>query len=128
MYRSGSRSVCRACGWSPEPNLPERPRTFKECWADYEKRGYQYGEDALTGVRFGWKIAWDEARRVERLKFAAVGELADALIEAGLFPGLAAKLRACLPPEAEGDCAHSAVTIDRAQGIETCADCGEENP
>jgi hypothetical protein len=26
------------------------------------------------------------------------------------------------------DCAHNRVTIDRAQGTETCEDCGAENP
>ena len=31
--------------------------TFEECWADKEREGYQYGEDALEGVRFGWELA-----------------------------------------------------------------------
>lgn len=30
--------------------------------------------------------------------------------------------------EPDDDCAHSSVTIDRAQGAETCEDCGAENP
>jgi len=31
--------------------------TFEEAWAEYEKRGYQYGHDALENVKFGWCIA-----------------------------------------------------------------------
>ena len=32
-------------------------KTFKEAWAEKEAQGYQYGEDALCGVNFGWEIA-----------------------------------------------------------------------
>lgn len=35
------------------------PVTFEQAWAEYEKRGYHYGGDALENVRFGWKIAVD---------------------------------------------------------------------
>lgn len=31
--------------------------TFEQAWAKFEAAGYQYGGDALTNVRFGWKIA-----------------------------------------------------------------------
>jgi hypothetical protein len=32
-------------------------KTFEEAWAEKEVEGYQYGEDALQGVHFGWEIA-----------------------------------------------------------------------
>jgi len=32
-------------------------RTFKEAWALMESKGYQYGDDALDGVRLGWDLA-----------------------------------------------------------------------
>lgn len=31
-------------------------RTFEEAWAEQEKKGYQYGRDALEQVRFGWVL------------------------------------------------------------------------
>ena len=31
--------------------------TFEHAWAEKEREGYQYGEDALEQVRFGWEIA-----------------------------------------------------------------------
>lgn len=30
--------------------------TFEEAWKKMEATGYQYGEDALMGVRLGWKM------------------------------------------------------------------------
>jgi hypothetical protein len=30
--------------------------TFEEVWAKKEAEGYQYGHDALEGVRFGWNL------------------------------------------------------------------------
>jgi len=33
--------------------------TFEKVWAEKKKEGYQYGEDALEQVRFGWEIAFD---------------------------------------------------------------------
>ena len=33
------------------------PSSFEEAWAEMEARGYQYGEDALEQVRFGWDLA-----------------------------------------------------------------------
>ena len=32
-------------------------KTFDEVWAEKEREGYQYGEDALEQVRFGWELA-----------------------------------------------------------------------
>lgn len=32
-------------------------KTFEEAWAEMEAQGYQYGEDALEQVRFGWNLA-----------------------------------------------------------------------
>lgn len=52
-------------------------KTFEEAWAEYEAKGYRYGEDALGQVRFGFKIAHEalsealadaEARGYERGK------------------------------------------------------------
>lgn len=31
--------------------------TFEQAWAAWEAKGFQYGEDALEQVRFGWEIA-----------------------------------------------------------------------
>lgn len=38
---------------APEPKLT----TFDEAWAGMQARGYQYGEDALAGVRLGYAMA-----------------------------------------------------------------------
>lgn len=35
-------------------------KNFKEKWEDKEREGYQYGRDALEGVRFGWDLAIEE--------------------------------------------------------------------
>jgi len=35
--------------------------TFEEVWAEKEREGYQYGEDALEHVRFGYELAKDKA-------------------------------------------------------------------
>lgn len=43
-------------------------RTFEEAWSDKEKKGYEYGPDALENVKFGWEIALEEL---------AAGNLAD---------------------------------------------------
>ena len=32
-------------------------KTFEQVWAELEKQGYQYGEDALTNVKLGWRLA-----------------------------------------------------------------------
>lgn len=34
----------------------------------------------------------------------------------------------CTCAEGAPDCSHNRITIDRAQGTETCEDCGAENP
>lgn len=39
--------------------------TFEQAWAVKEKEGYQYGEDALEQVRFGWEL---RAQQPETLK------------------------------------------------------------
>jgi hypothetical protein len=31
-------------------------KTFEEAWAEKVAAGYQYGEDALEQVRFGWEM------------------------------------------------------------------------
>lgn len=38
------------------------------------------------------------------------------------------KLQSIAFDEGAPDCAHNRVIIDRAQGTETCEDCGAENP
>lgn len=43
-------------------------KTFAQVWAEKEAEGYQYGEDALEQVRFGWDIAAshvEEQRKAE---------------------------------------------------------------
>ena len=58
--------------------------TFEQAWARQEKKGYQYGPDALEQVRFGWELRGEsiaaekekekaKARRCTR--FVIVGEL-----------------------------------------------------
>lgn len=32
-------------------------KTFEQEWISYQNAGYQYGEEALELVRFGWEIA-----------------------------------------------------------------------
>ncbi len=32
-------------------------KTFDEVWAEKEREGYRYGDDALEQVRFGWELA-----------------------------------------------------------------------
>lgn len=34
-------------------------KTFEEAWAEKEAEGYEYGEDALEHVRFGWDLRGD---------------------------------------------------------------------
>jgi len=34
--------------------------TFEEAWAKKAAKGYQYGDDALEQVHFGWEIAREE--------------------------------------------------------------------
>ena len=44
------------------PDLASRATaTFEEAWAAKEAEGYQYGPDALEGVRFGWDLARGKA-------------------------------------------------------------------
>lgn len=40
--------------------LPCESRSFEEVWAEKQREGYDYGEDALQGVRFGWQLARGE--------------------------------------------------------------------
>ncbi len=41
-------------------------KTFEEAWAEKEKEGFRYGEDALEQVRFGWEIREGIEARLER--------------------------------------------------------------
>lgn len=58
----------KSCKWKPagtwfeerltnemHAEIPPIP-TFEEAWKKKEAEGYQYGRDALEGVRFGWEI------------------------------------------------------------------------
>lgn len=49
-------------------------KTFEQAWAEKEAQGYQYGEDALEGVRFGWQIHAE----TNRFDLAATLDLLDA--------------------------------------------------
>lgn len=40
--------------------LIANPRAFQKAWAKKRAAGYQYGRDALEGVRFGFEIATEE--------------------------------------------------------------------
>lgn len=42
---------------APAGETREAWATFEEAWAAKEREGYQYGEDALEQVRFGWELA-----------------------------------------------------------------------
>jgi hypothetical protein len=58
------RALIAGLGKNPiHPGTPEefneqvsRP-TFEDVWALKEAEGYQYGEDALEQVKFGWQLA-----------------------------------------------------------------------
>ena len=41
--------------WLRVANSPAAP-SFEVAWARKEREGYQYGEDALQGVRLGWEM------------------------------------------------------------------------
>jgi hypothetical protein len=57
------------------PNSSEATRpTFEEAWAKKVAQGYQYGRDALEGVRFGWEIAL-EATAPERVRAEVIEEV-----------------------------------------------------
>lgn len=49
---------------------PLAGETFEQAWARMEKQGYQYGEEALEQVRFGWELA-----RAERVTAARIRSL-----------------------------------------------------
>ncbi len=40
-----------------EENVKNMSLSFEEAWKSKEAEGYQYGEDALEQVRFGWELA-----------------------------------------------------------------------
>lgn len=42
-------------------------RTFEQDWAIMQAQGYQYGEDALEQVRFGWELRHDAISLNERI-------------------------------------------------------------
>ena len=44
--------------------IEKAPRTFEQAWAEKEAEGYQYGEDALEQVKFGWELAMAELIRL----------------------------------------------------------------
>ena len=43
---------------------------FKRAWARKAKEGFQYGEDALEQVRFGFELAQEEAAREQSMTSA----------------------------------------------------------
>lgn len=45
-------------------------RTFDEVWAEQAAKGYQYGPDALEGVRFGWELACQAPDELPPASFA----------------------------------------------------------
>jgi hypothetical protein len=45
-------ALTAAGAFTAEPAL-----TFEQAWAEKERKGYQYGEDALEHVRMGWDMA-----------------------------------------------------------------------
>ena len=44
----------------------EQAPTFEQVWAQKEREGYSYGEDALEQVRFGWELAQKAGVRAEQ--------------------------------------------------------------
>jgi hypothetical protein len=54
---------CSLGKWPIHPGHPQefdeevREPTFQEAWRAFQDAGYQYGEEALEQVRFGWEIA-----------------------------------------------------------------------
>ncbi len=57
-------------GTFPEGNLPQPAESdgslsgFELAWREKERQGYQYGEDALRGVRLGWEIATEKIQAI----------------------------------------------------------------
>ncbi len=49
-----------------EENDRALSRSFEEAWAEKEKEGYQYGEDALEQVHFGWELAMNAIKGEQR--------------------------------------------------------------
>ncbi len=52
----GKCSICNRAGMECTPVMPNIIPTFEEAWAVKKAEGYQYGEDALEQVRFGWEL------------------------------------------------------------------------
>lgn len=75
---------------------PSRAESFAEAWEIMKARGYQYGEDALSGARLGWQMArgacdWErlagsEHEKIERRMHEARRN-AEAMAPGGESPG-----------------------------------------
>lgn len=59
----GKCSICNRSGMECTPMMPNVIPTFEEAWAVKKAEGYQYGEDALEQVRFGWELRESYMRR-----------------------------------------------------------------
>lgn len=56
-YLLAALECIEECRQEPRTDNPLPPRpTFEEAWKQKEAEGYQYGPEALEGVRFGWEI------------------------------------------------------------------------
>lgn len=49
--------------------------TFEEAWAQKVKEGYQYGQDALEQVRFGWEIRQENELQERLSKIVSTGKV-----------------------------------------------------
>jgi hypothetical protein len=98
-------------------------KTFEEAWAEKEAEGYQYGEEALEQVRFGWDIAKSELtvelRTLRVCNVANILELhrADALI--GTMRLEVERLQKALRDAAQGLKFHEC----RSYGDKRCVGC-----
>lgn len=64
---------------APSGAAEKEALTFGQAWAEFEKAGYCYGDDALEQVRFGWEIAHGKRPRGESSAPPTAAEVKEAL-------------------------------------------------
>jgi hypothetical protein len=72
---SCASATCSRC--EGRRRVPIEAVTFEQAWAEKERAGYQYGEDALEQVRMGWDMAQAHGQQA----FEHTEEQCDALRE-----------------------------------------------
>ncbi len=67
QQRADANDIQRALTGAPEHAGPDP--TFEQAWSEKEAEGYQYGEEALERVRFGWELACGKMTRERRMQW-----------------------------------------------------------